>query len=111
RLGYAHSVEAWRDGELVGGLYGLALGSAFFGESMFSRVSDASKVCLVHLAHFLESRNFGVIDCQMTTAHLLSLGAREIPRIDFCTLLERLAGQGLSPGQWPAGATQGLFQE
>lgn len=109
-LGYAHSVEAWRDGELVGGLYGLALGNAFFGESMFSRVSDSSKVCLVHLARFLESRNFGMIDCQMTTAHLLSLGAREISRAEFCAKVEYLAGAEPLPGFWPAAGAEGFFQ-
>ncbi|HLW04781.1 MAG TPA: leucyl/phenylalanyl-tRNA--protein transferase [Azoarcus sp.] len=110
QLGYAHSVEAWRDGELVGGLYGLALGKVFFGESMFSRVSDASKVCLVHLARFLEARNFGMIDCQMTTAHLLSLGAREIPRSEFCVHLEQWVGDAPEPGRWPAAGAEGFFK-
>jgi len=91
RLGYAHSVESWRDGRLVGGLYGIALGRVFFGESMFSRESDASKVALAHLCRHLDRHGFMVIDCQMTTAHLLSLGAREIPRSEFCATVEKWA--------------------
>jgi hypothetical protein len=83
QLGIAHSVETWRDGKLVGGLYGLAIGRMFYGESMFSQVSDASKVAAAHLARFLEEEGFGMIDCQMNTPHLASLGAREIPRADF----------------------------
>lgn len=81
--GYAHSVEAWRAGNLVGGLYGVSLGLAFFGESMFSIMSNASKVCLVHLVHFLKERSFSLIDCQVATEHLQSLGARNIPREIF----------------------------
>lgn len=84
-LGYAHSVESWADDELVGGLYGIALGRAFFGESMFSRRPDASKVALAHLVQYLKQQEFAVIDCQMTTPHLLSLGAEEMSRRDFCT--------------------------
>lgn len=99
-LGFAHSVEAWQDGELVGGLYGMALGRAFFGESMFSRRSDASKVCLVHLAHRLEARGFAAIDCQMTTPHLLSLGAQEIARATFCAKLRDWVITGDPPGKW-----------
>lgn len=99
-LGYAHSVEAWADGKLVGGLYGIALGRAFFGESMFSLQTDASKVCLVHLARYLDSRDFAVIDCQMTTPHLVSMGAAEIPRHAFCTRVARLAVEGDAPGPW-----------
>ena len=110
QLGYAHSVEAWRDGELIGGLYGIALGNVFFGESMFSRVSDSSKVCFVHLARFLEARNFGMIDCQMTTAHLLSLGAREIPRAEFCAQLEQLVENASDSGRWPAAGAEGFFE-
>jgi len=83
QLGYAHSVEAWEGGELVGGLYGVALGRVFYGESMFSRRSNASKVALAHLARQLERWTFVLIDCQMATGHLASLGAREIPREDF----------------------------
>ncbi|MDD3883815.1 MAG: leucyl/phenylalanyl-tRNA--protein transferase [Gallionella sp.] len=84
-LGYAHSVESWQDNRLVGGLYGIAIGRMFYGESMFSRVSDASKVALAHLAGQLERWQFELIDCQMNTPHLASLGAREIPRTRFLT--------------------------
>jgi len=93
--GHAHSIETWVTGkngdELVGGLYGVALGRVFFGESMFTRRSDASKVALAHLVRWLHAHDFGVIDCQMNTAHLASLGAREIPRAEFSDLLDRHA--------------------
>lgn len=84
RLGFAHSVECWRDGELVGGLYGVSLGQVFYGESMFSRASDASKVALVHLARM----GFQMIDCQMETPHLRRMGAVSIEREDFLRLLD-----------------------
>jgi leucyl/phenylalanyl-tRNA--protein transferase len=90
RMGYAHSVETWKNGELVGGLYGLAIGRMFYGESMFSRCNDASKVALAHLAAQLQRWNFGLIDCQMNTPHLASLGAREIPRAEFIQTLQVL---------------------
>jgi leucyl/phenylalanyl-tRNA--protein transferase len=90
RLGYAHSVETWKNGELVGGLYGVALGRMFYGESMFSRKTDASKIALAHLAAQLARWNFGMIDCQMNTPHLASLGAREIPRKEFIARLQDL---------------------
>lgn len=86
--GLAHSVESWRDGELVGGLYGVALGKVFFGESMFARAPDASKVALVKLVQRLAADGYRVIDCQQATAHLASLGAREIPRKEFAQLVE-----------------------
>ncbi|WP_052888574.1 leucyl/phenylalanyl-tRNA--protein transferase [Thermogemmatispora carboxidivorans] len=82
-LGLAHSVEAWRAGQLVGGLYGVALGGAFMGESMFSRASDASKVCLVALVEHLKSRGYILHDVQFLTPHLASLGACEIPRREY----------------------------
>lgn len=85
--GYAHSIEVWLDKELVGGLYGVCLGKVFFGESMFSRVSNASKVAFVSLAQSLEALGFNVIDCQVSSDHLLSLGAREIPRGEFLSHL------------------------
>lgn len=107
-LGYAHSVESWSDGRLVGGLYGMALGRAFFGESMFSRESDASKAALAHLARFLEMRDYAVIDCQMTTQHLLSMGAREVSRSDFSRGLATWTQEGPPPGRWPADAAQGM---
>ena len=100
-LGYAHSVETWIDGELAGGLYGVALGRAFFGESMFSRRPNTSKVALAHLCERLHRHNFGIIDCQMETAHLASLGARPIPRCEFVAALEELGAQGEPPGRWP----------
>ena len=100
RAGFAHSVETWLDGELVGGLYGVALGRAFFGESMFTRVSDASKVALVALARQLERWGFGVVDCQMNTAHLASFGAREIPRAEFTRRLRELVHYAPIPVPW-----------
>ena len=95
QLGYAHSVEAWEDTELVGGLYGVALGRVFYGESMFSRRSNASKVALAHLARQLDRWNFVLIDCQMATGHLASLGAREIARDDF---VRRVRAGAAQPG-------------
>ncbi|PTR14160.1 leucyl/phenylalanyl-tRNA--protein transferase [Nitrosospira sp. Nsp2] len=89
-MGLAHSVETWVGGELVGGLYGVGLGKMFFGESMFSRVSDASKIALVHLVKKLQGLDFGMIDCQMKTEHLASLGAREISRKEFSQTLKEL---------------------
>ncbi len=100
RLGYAHSVETWIDGELAGGLYGVAIGQVFFGESMFSRARDASKIALAALVAHLESAEFRLIDCQMRTPHLESLGAREIPRRRFAGLLEELIHYPRSPGSW-----------
>ncbi len=86
-LGYAHSVETWRDGELVGGLYGLSMGRLFFGESMFSRATDASKVALVHLVYRVAAWNFPFIDCQMMNPHLQSLGAVTVSRSAFLAAL------------------------
>ena len=90
RLGYAHSIETWMNGQLAGGLYGIALGRMFYGESMFSRRTDASKIALAHLAAQLKRWDFGMIDCQMNTPHLASLGAREIPRKEFIARLQEL---------------------
>ena len=87
-LGMAHSVEVWQHNRLVGGLYGVAIGSVFFGESMFSRVSDSSKVALVHLCRILRDMEYRLIDCQVYTQHLISLGAEEIPREQFCHHLD-----------------------
>ncbi|BBJ00232.1 leucyl/phenylalanyl-tRNA--protein transferase [Ferrigenium kumadai] len=89
-LGYAHSVETWVDGELAGGLYGMGIGRMFYGESMFSRRTDASKIALAHLTRQLDRWQFGMIDCQMNTPHLASLGAREIPRAEFIARLQEL---------------------
>ena len=82
-LGYAHSVEVWKNKELVGGLYGVSIGQMFFGESMFSKVSNASKFGFINLVQNLKEKGFQIIDCQDYTAHLASLGADEIPRADF----------------------------
>lgn len=90
-MGYAHSIESWRDGALVGGLYGVKIGRMFFGESMFTRVSDASKAALVALCQGALGSTPAVIDCQFSTNHLLSLGAKPISREDFLTLLARHA--------------------
>ena len=100
RQGYAHSFETWRDGELVGGLYGVALGRMFYGESMFSRATDASKVALFHLVQVLKSREFPLIDCQMHTPLLASLGGREIPRRTFLRQLSTLVNYPVAPGKW-----------
>lgn len=98
--GVAHSVETWIDGELAGGLYGVALGRMFFGESMFTRVPDASKIALAHLARQLARWDFGMIDCQMATPHLASLGAREIPRTEFMRSLAELVNYATLTGGW-----------
>ncbi|MGH7123386.1 MAG: leucyl/phenylalanyl-tRNA--protein transferase [Stellaceae bacterium] len=90
--GYAHSVEAWREGELVGGLYGVALRGVFFGESMFSRANDASKVALVHLVARLVAGGFRLLDTQFVTDHLRRFGAVEISRADYHRQLERALG-------------------
>ena len=100
RAGYAHSFETWRGSELVGGLYGVALGRMFYGESMFSRATDASKVALVALVRELRARGFPLIDCQMHTPLLASLGAREISRRDFLRALERLVNYPEASGPW-----------
>ncbi len=102
-LGFAHSVESWHEGRLVGGLYGMALGQAFFGESMFAHAPDASKVALVRLVQRLNAGGCRVIDCQQATPHLASLGAREIPRKAFAQLVQESiqyppTGQRWAPG-------------
>lgn len=89
RMERAHSVECWRDGELVGGLYGVSLAGAFFGESMFSRASDASKVALVHLVARLRHGGYRLLDIQFVTEHLAAFGAVEVPRHEYHELLER----------------------
>jgi len=100
RRAVAHSVETWIGGELAGGLYGVALGHAFFGESMFTRVTDASKIALAHLTRQLERWNFGMIDCQMVTSHLAAFGAREIPRERFMARLAELVECDTLAGKW-----------
>lgn len=100
RAGYAHSIETWIGGRLAGGLYGVALGRMYYGESMFTRVPDASKIALVHLARHLERSGFGLIDCQMATAHLARFGAREIPRAAFVRKLRELVNYPRSTRKW-----------
>lgn len=100
RLGYAHSIESWADGELVGGLYGVAIGRMFYGESMFTRRSDASKVALVGTVQQLSRWGFHLIDCQMPTDHLASMGAREIPRQEFLAHIGRLVVEPEVPAPW-----------
>jgi leucyl/phenylalanyl-tRNA--protein transferase len=99
-LGYAHSVETWIDGKLAGGIYGVAIGRMFYGESMFYRVTNASKLALVHLMRHLKAHGFGMMDCQMKTSHLLSLGGREIPRPEFSRRLSELVNYPQTPGKW-----------
>ncbi len=99
-LGHAHSVETWINGELAGGLYGLAIGRMFYGESMFTRATDASKLAFAHLARQLERSGYGMIDCQMKTPHLASFGAREIPRVEFMRKLQELVNCQEPIGVW-----------
>jgi leucyl/phenylalanyl-tRNA--protein transferase len=104
RLGFAHSFEAWQGDVLAGGLYGVSLGSVFFGESMFADATDASKVAFARAVEWLASQGFGLVDCQVRTEHLVSLGAREIPRADF---LARVAAALEAPtrrGPWTLAA-------
>ena len=100
RMGWAHSFETWRGGELVGGLYGVAIGRVFFGESMFARVTDASKVALVGMVRSLEERGFALIDCQVASQHMASLGARAIPRREFLGWLQRYCEPAGTPEVW-----------
>jgi len=93
RLGFAHSAETWLDGKLVGGAYGVSIGRMFYGESMFARVTDASKIALAYLVHFLRKNNVAMIDCQQETAHLASLGAMPIARNEFIERLRHAIGQ------------------
>jgi leucyl/phenylalanyl-tRNA--protein transferase len=100
RLGFAHSVEAWRGDELVGGLYGVSLGSAFFGESMFSRAADASKVAFVTFVRDLARRSIGLVDCQVHTEHLARFGAEEWPRERFLEALAAALRHPTRKGKW-----------
>jgi leucyl/phenylalanyl-tRNA--protein transferase len=102
RMGHVHTVEAWRDERMVGGLYGVKLGAAFFGESMFSTARDASKVALVHLVARLKAGGFRLLDVQFMTAHLSQFGAVEVPRDDYVRLLDEAVG--LEADFVPAGA-------
>ena len=99
-LGYAHSVETWIDGELAGGLYGVAMGAVFFGESMFTNTRDASKIALAALVRQCTEQGIRLIDCQMHTRHLASLGARDIPRRQFSRRLAELLNYQLPAGPW-----------
>lgn len=100
RLGHAHSLEVWEAGALVGGIYGLALGSIFFGESMFSHKPDASKIALVGLCRQLREWGYGLLDCQVGNAHLFSMGAEELSRESFEKLLEELTSDTRAVGSW-----------
>jgi len=100
QAGFAHSVEVWRGGRLAGGLYGIALGKSFFGESMFTRVTDASKVALAALVRHVQALSFDLIDCQVTTGHLMRLGAREVPRERYLEELTRSLRGHFRPGRW-----------
>ena len=108
-LGWAHSVETYSEGELVGGLYGLAIGRMFYGESMFSRCSNASKIAFAHLARLLDEQQFGMIDCQMRTEHLASLGGREIDREKFLSRLRALTVTGEARSDWRAANSQFIW--
>lgn len=105
-LGYAHSVETWREGQLVGGLYGVAIGRMFFGESMFSLERDASKVAMARLCAELVGRDYQMIDCQMATPHLMSLGARLLPRAEFVVRVAAYTSAGDPPKRWTGPASQ-----
>ncbi|WP_028312486.1 leucyl/phenylalanyl-tRNA--protein transferase [Derxia gummosa] len=100
RMGHAHSFETWFDGELAGGGYGVSIGRMFFGESMFARRSDASKIGLAALVFWLRTQDFRMLDCQQNTRHLASLGAHEIPRERFCAELAELVAMP-APEHWP----------
>lgn len=99
-MGYAHSVEVWKEGEMVGGLYGLAIGKCFFGESMFSKTANASKFGFIHLVRKLETLGFWLVDCQQQTRHLGSLGARSISRKDFLAILKKNELETAEDGHW-----------
>lgn len=101
-LGWAHSVEVYVEGNLTGGLYGLGIGRMFYGESMFSRRSNASKIAFAHLVAYLLAHDFAMVDCQMRTEHLASLGGREIPREDFLARLQQLIRPEQRRGRWTA---------
>jgi leucyl/phenylalanyl-tRNA--protein transferase len=100
QAGFAHSVEAWQDDQLAGGLYGVSLGGSFFGESMFHRVSDASNIALVTLVRFLTKWNFDLIDCQVATDHLIRMGAHEISRNRFLLQLDKSLKKPTMRGNW-----------
>jgi len=105
RLGHAHSIEAWQDGRLAGGIYGLSIGSVFFGESMFTRQTDAGKIALIALCKQLERWSFAVLDCQVSNPHLLRMGARDVSRQEF----EQCLNEGVSKTR-PAGVWTEVFK-
>lgn len=100
RLGWAHSCEAWSGGELAGGIYGIAIGRVFFGESMFSRETDASKAAFVTLVEVLRERGFALLDCQVPSSHLVTLGAETLPRPQFLRRLDEYCDPPGEPGLW-----------
>ncbi len=99
-MGYAHCAETWIEGELAGGLYGVLIGKMFYGESMFARKTDASKIAFAHMVNELKTRGVGLIDCQMNTPHLATLGAHEIPRNEFMNIINKLASVETQPEKW-----------
>jgi leucyl/phenylalanyl-tRNA--protein transferase len=101
REGWAHSIEVWQDDSLIGGLYGLAIGRAFFGESMFSGADGASKIALLALSQMMDTDKLGMLDCQLVSSHLLSLGATIIPRDQFGTILDTLCSPVIRFENWP----------
>lgn len=105
QLGFCHSVETYFEGELVGGLYGLVVGGVFCGESMFSKRSNGSKIALHHLVNSLRNSNFQLIDCQIINPHLSSLGAREIPRVEFLKILHNSLNNNSLELNWPPNQT------
>lgn len=107
-MGLAHSVETWKKGELVGGIYGLAIGRMFFGESMFSAVADASKAALIMLCRQLQAWKFGPIDCQVGNPHLMTMGAREIERQEFESTLREFVSKPNPDGSWKARFSPGF---
>lgn len=111
RLGLAHSVEAWEDGELAGGLYGVALGGVFFGESMFFTKANASKAAFAHLVPELARAGFTLIDCQQVTDNMVRFGARPVPREEFMARLARALEQPLRQGSWKRGVPSVMHKE
>lgn len=99
-MGWAHAFEGWLDGELAAGLYGVAIGRVFFAESMFTRVDDASKAVLINAVDYLRARSFELIDCQVRSDHLRTLGATTLPRREFLGHLKRLCARPGEPGNW-----------
>lgn len=100
QLGFAHSIECWQEQDLVGGLYGIAIGKVFFGESMFSRTGNASKVAFYYLIEQLKRWQFQLVDCQVASEHLSSLGAENIRREQFLQILDQYCNMGFEPGSW-----------